>query len=70
MKVDLRALRWFPLLLRAAGVGAVGCDKLENNPRQNILPEVRLTAAPVDTSQDYFYSDTVNWIGAKSLNVS
>ena len=53
--------------LAAAALAAftvAGCSKKKNPVTvQNIPPEVRLTNAPVDTTQEYYYSYKLNWIG-------
>ncbi len=57
----------FRLLRIPAAVAAVvalfGCESAIKGVLTNRLPEVRLTAAPIDTTGRYYYSITLNWVG-------
>jgi hypothetical protein len=54
---------------RAAALGipllfAGGCShKIDTVFRDNMIPEVRLTQAPVSTQDQYFYAYRMNWVG-------
>jgi len=56
-------------IARAAATGililsAGGCShKLDTVFRDNMIPEVRLTQAPVSTQSQYFYAYRMNWVG-------
>jgi hypothetical protein len=56
-------------IARAAATGilllfAGGCShKLDTVFRDNMIPEVRLTQAPVSTQDKYFYAYRMNWVG-------
>jgi hypothetical protein len=54
-----RALIWGTLLLSAAGCS----HKIDTVFRDNMIPEVRLTQAPVSTQNQYFYAYRMNWVG-------
>ena len=47
----------------AAVVAMFGCESAKESVLANRLPEVRLTAAPIDTTGRYYYSITMNWVG-------
>jgi hypothetical protein len=47
----------------AAVVALFGCESAKESILANRLPEVRLTAAPIDTTGLYYYSITMNWVG-------
>jgi hypothetical protein len=52
------------LAVAALAFAAASCGtKLIPMPVTNLLPEVRLTSAPIDTTSQNFYSVTLNWIG-------
>ena len=55
------------LAIRAAVLLAVvtqsGCSPTLRLGPPNVPPEVRLTSAPVDANQEYFYSYKLDWIG-------
>jgi len=61
--------RFAPVLLAAAlaalvGLGVSGCNKgVKGIQLPNLRPVVRLTAAPVDTTGEYFYLYRLNWVG-------
>ena len=61
----MRALS--PVLLTLAvlaGLGSYGCSKtLKNTILPNQRPTMRLTYAPVDTTQAEFYTYKMNWVG-------
>jgi len=65
--MDLRRLAAAPALVAlAAGlIAAWGCNKIPTPPLVggNLPPNVRITSAPLDTTQLNYYVITVNWIG-------
>jgi hypothetical protein len=51
-------------VLGVASLGAAGCSQsVDTVFRGNLPPEVRLTAAPVSTQDQYFYAYRINWVG-------
>jgi hypothetical protein len=54
-----RALALGALLLSAAGCS----HKIDTVFLNNMIPEVRLTQAPVSTQDQYFYAYRMNWVG-------
>ena len=51
-------------LLGLSILGAAGCSKsIDTVFRENIRPEVRLTQAPVNSQDQYFYAYRMNWVG-------
>lgn len=57
--------RAIPLLALAVALVAIGCakNKLHLIAPTKIPPEVRLTSAPIDTTEHNFYSITLDWVG-------
>jgi hypothetical protein len=51
------------LVALAAGFVAAGCTPVEHMVMPNQSPTVRITAAPLDTTQRNYYVITLNWIG-------
>src|SRR5262245_29100400 len=54
-----RALALGTLLLSAAGCSR----KVDSVFLNNMIPEVRLTQAPVSAQDQYFYAYRMNWVG-------
>ena len=52
------------LTLGSLALTSAGCShKLDSVFRDNMVPEVRLTQAPVNTQDQYFYAYRMNWVG-------
>jgi hypothetical protein len=52
------------VLLGLSLLGAAGCSKsVDMEFRRNLPPEVRLTQAPVNSQDQYFYAYRMNWVG-------
>ncbi len=63
MKIKLSNLASL-MALGLSILGAAGCSKsLDTVFRANLPPEVRLTQAPVNSQDQYFYAYRMNWVG-------
>jgi hypothetical protein len=65
MRFSLQPLSSHAAIIILIALGLLGCGDKIKAPGAvgNLLPEVRVTAGPVDTTDPYHYAVTVNWVG-------